>query len=278
MLDEIYREYEASEEEWPEGYPRDKVVDQAREALEEFFHANSEDVFYMQQLEVFFEKQFYHWITSKAINELIDEGLLNEEERPLLGATRVKFVFSRGHRYHRRQIAEKLKVIREYSNPQIASACGRQAEVLFFNGLTGRGFVCHGQNTNEHKGKKWAETDHDLDFILERDRKTYGAEVKNKFSYIDEEELSIKLNICRSLGVKPLFIMRGSPKSYNYRIWQAGGYAMIFETEIYPFGQQDLVKRIKETLGLPADCPKAIPDGIIDRFVRWHCGGRAKRV
>jgi hypothetical protein len=102
-----------------------------------------------------------------------------------------------------------------------------------------------------------------------------AAKAKSKLSCIDEDELDIKLNMCASLGVKPLFIMRGSPKWYNYRIWQAGGYAMIFEVQIYPFGQQDLVKRIRETLGLPVDCPKAVPDGIIDRFMRWHCGRQA---
>ena len=64
--------------------------------------------------------------------------------------------------------------------------------------------------------------------------------------------------------------MRGSPKSYNYRIFMADGYAMIFETQIYPFGQKALVKRIRETLGLSVDCPRAIPAGIIERFMRWH--------
>jgi hypothetical protein len=270
MVDEVYRDYEVLEEEWPEGYRRDKVVDQAKEALEEFLRANNEDVFYMQQLEVFFEKQFFHWISSAAINELIEEGGLTSEERPLLGETRIKFVFNRGYRYYKRQIKEKLQVVREYSNPAIAEACGRQAEMLFFNSLTNRGFMSHGQNTNEYKGRKWEETDHNLDFILERDGKVYGTEVKNKWSYIDSDELDIKLRICDHLGIKPLFIMRGSPKHYNNMIYEAGGYAMIFVAQIYPFGQRDLVKRIKEKLGLEADCPRAIPDGIIDRFMQWH--------
>lgn len=245
MADDVYRDYEVFEEEWPEGYPRDKVVDQAKEALEEFFRANPEDVFYMQQLEVFFEKQFFHWITSTAINELIDEGFLNSEEHLLLGETRIKFVFKKGHRYYKRQINEKLQVVREYSDPTIAGACGRQAEVLFFNALAHRGFLSQGQNINGYAGKKWEATDHDLDFILEKDGKTYGAEVKNRWSYIDKDELDIKLAMCDFLGIKPLFIMRGSPKHYNNMIWKAGGYAMIFEAQIYPFGQRDLVKRIK---------------------------------
>ena len=274
MADDVYWDYDYFEEEWLDRYPRDKVVDQAKEALEEFFRTNNEDVFYMQQLEVFLEKQFFHWITAKAINELIREGRLKAEEQPLLGATRVKFVSSKRHRYNKLQMREKLRVVREYSNPQIASGCGRQAEVLFFNALTARGFVSHGQDTNEFGGIRWMTTDHDLDFIVERDGTTYGAEVKNKFSYIDEEELDIKLAMCLHLGTKPLFIMRAAPKSYIHRIGRAGGYAMIFVAQIYPFGQQELVRRITGTLSLPADCPKAIPEGIIERFIKWHSGGR----
>lgn len=271
VMDDYFGDYgDVFEEELLEVYPRDKVIDAAKEAIKDFFSKNSEDVFYMQQLAVFFEKPFFHWITSKATNELIREGFLNFETHPLLGATHIKFVFRKGYRYYRRQINEKLKVVREYSNPNIAGACGRQAEVLFFNALTNKGFLSHGQNTNEYKGKKWAETDHDLDFILERDGKAYGAEVKNKLGYIDEAELDVKIRMCAFLGIKPLFIMRGSPKSYNYRIVRMGGYAMIFETQIYPFGQQDLVRRIKEKLHLSADCPRAIPGGIIDRFMNWH--------
>jgi hypothetical protein len=270
MTSDDFFDEEEFYEEWRKDLPRDKKVDEAKEALTEFFEENNEDVYYMQQLEVFFEKPFFHWITSTAINELIDEGLLKSEELPLLGATTIKFAFNKRHRYYKRQINEKLQIVREYSAPAIAGACGRQAEVLFFTALAHRGFLSHGQNINEYNGKKWEETDHNLDFILERDGKVYGSEVKNKWSYIDSDELDIKLKICDYLGIKPLFIMRGSPKHYNNMIYEAGGYAMIFVAQIYPFGQRDLVKRIKETLGLEADCPSAIPDGIIDRFIKWH--------
>jgi len=224
----------------------------------------------MQQLEVFFEKQFFHWITAKAVNELLADGLLRFEEVPLLGATRVKFVFNKKHRYNKREIKKNIEVVREYADPIIARACGRQAEVLFFNALTSKGFRPVGQDINEYNGKKWMATDHDLDFILEGDGVAYGAEVKNKFRYIDEDELRIKLSMCDFLDIRPLFIMRGSPKSYNHEIIKQGGYAMIFEAQIYPFGQEDLVQKIRQALGLPVDCPKAIPEGIINRFTNWH--------
>jgi hypothetical protein len=49
-----------------------------------------------------------------------------------------------------------------------------------------------------------------------------------------------------------------------------GGFVLIFGSQIYELSQEKLVKRLKEELGLPVDCPKAIPDGILGRFVRWH--------
>jgi len=271
MLDADFYGYEdILEEEWVEKYPRDIKIDEAKEELVKFFMEKNESVFHMQQLEVFFEKRFFHWITAKAINELIGDGLVKFEEVPLLGPTRVKFVFNRRYRYYKRQINNNIKIVREYSDPSITRACGRQAEVLFFNALTNKGFLSRGQNVNEYNGKKWTETEHALDFILERDGIVYGAEVKNKLRYIDEDELRIKLHMCNFLGIRPLFIMRGSPKSYNHEIIKRGGYAMIFVAQIYPFGQESLVTKIKKVLELTVDCPRAIPEGIIDRFINWH--------
>lgn len=256
---------------WGEPFaPRDIWIDKAREKLTKFFRDRPKKIFYLKQLEVFLEKSFYHWITAKAVNELIDEGILGKEKVPLGKSTKVKFIFNKKHRYYKRQIKEQIEIIKKYSNYEIASACGRQAEVLFFNALTAKEFIPEGQNINKYRGKKWTKTSHDLDWIMERDNVPYGCEVKNTWDYIDRKELDIKLEICQFLGIKPLFIMRYSPKSYNKEIIDSKGYAMIFEAHIYPFGQRELVSRITNVLRLPADCPRAIPNGIINRFTRWH--------
>jgi hypothetical protein len=94
--------------------------------------------------------------------------------------------------------------------------------------------------------------------------------VKNTFGYIDEDELDTKLEMCEYFKIRPLFIMRFAPKTYINRIIESGGFALIYETQVYPFGHDDLVRRIKTVLGMPVDCPRAIPDGIIERFIRWH--------
>jgi hypothetical protein len=183
MVDDVGAEL-AWEEKWEDAY-----VEDAKAELRAFFTERSQQVFYLKQLEVLFEKPFYHWITAKATNQLIAERWLRAEEVPLGDATRVKFVVHRSHRYYRRQIGRSLEVIREYSRPEITAACGEQADVLFFNALASRGFLYAGQDTNEYEGKKWTKSNHDLDFIIEKDGIAYGCEVKNTWDYIKREEM-----------------------------------------------------------------------------------------
>jgi hypothetical protein len=133
-----------------------------------------------------------------------------------------------------------------------------------------KGFVLHARNINKYGRRRWKRSNHNLDFIIERDNVIYGCEVKNTFDYIPKSELNIKLDLCDYLKIRPLFIMRYAPKTYNYKIIQRNGFAMIFETQIFPLASKDLAKRIKSELRMPVDYPKSIPDGIINRFMKWH--------
>ena len=98
----------------------------------------------------------------------------------------------------------------------------------------------------------------------------YGAEVKNALSYIDPEELAIKLEMCAELGVRPLFILRMAAKSYVEQIRQAGGFALLFGWQLYPYGHATLAKRVREELHLPVDSPKAVWEGTVKRLLDWH--------
>jgi hypothetical protein len=44
--------------------------------------------------------------------------------------------------------------------------------------------------------------------------------------------------------------MKYSPKSYNKLIYEKGGFALIFETQIYELSQEGLVRKIKEINGV----------------------------
>jgi len=76
--------------------------------------------------------------------------------------------------------------------------------------------------------------------------------------------------MCEILGIIPLFIMRFAPKSYIENVRRKGGFCLIFKYQLYELSQINLVERIKDDLGLPVGCPKAIEDGTIMRFKNWH--------
>ncbi|TET90471.1 MAG: hypothetical protein E3J35_06280 [Methanomassiliicoccales archaeon] len=142
--------------------------------------------------------------------------------------------------------------------------------MLFENALLERRFQFIDKHSNSCFGKSWKKTEHNLDFIVERDGIPYGCEVKNTLDYIPRDELATKLEICDFLGLRPLFIMRGSPKSYNYEIIGRGGYVWIFLKQYYPLGYESLVKEMTEVLELPVKICRVIEEGDVDRFENWH--------
>jgi hypothetical protein len=274
-------------EEWWEGEEEegaDPYEEDTRAALIGHFEGHRREVFYLKQLEVIYERikrlaggAPFHWVTRRALYKLVKDGeIVGSERIESKGGIEVRLFFHKSHRYWRRQAAKLLKIIDEMADPEVARGCGNHAEMLFLVALASRGFQPYGRDLREYRDRVWEETEHELDFILEKDGIAWGCEVKNTWDYIPEDELSIKLRICRYLGVRPLFIMRESPKSYNYEIYQAGGFALIFEDHLYPFGMAGLAEKIRKELRMPAHSPRAIPSGHIDRFVNWY--GRQRQL
>jgi hypothetical protein len=208
-----------------EAEPRhDRVVDDACVAISERVRDAADAVFYSRQLEVWLERKFFHWITNKALRVLIARRELVVEEVPLGEKTRIRFVFRRGLRYRRRAIGRSAVLIRRYSDHTFTAACGEQADMLFLNAFARNGFRCLGEDVNDFQGRKWTQSEHNLDFIIEKEGVVYGAEVKNTLDYIDREELRTKVAICEHLGVRPLMIMRAAPKTYVHEdVIQHGG-------------------------------------------------------
>ena len=76
--------------------------------------------------------------------------------------------------------------------------------------------------------------------------------------------------MCEVLNIKPVFAVRFLPKNWINDIISAGGYAMILKYQLYPWTHAALAKRVARELELPVDSPRALADGTMDRFVRWH--------
>lgn len=243
---------------------------EVQKEIKDLYEKDRESVYFIRQLQVKFEKKYFHWTTNNALLALFNFGYLKDVRLEKEKGTSTRYFIHKSNRYARRIINKMEKVIEEYSQDNITRSCGHRAEDLFCKALAMKGFMPVSNKVKEYEGKKWKKTGHDLDFVFKKDNISYGCEIKNKLGYIDKDELDIKLEMCEFLNLKPLFIMRYSPKTYNYMIYRKGGFALIYETQIYELSQEKLVDEIKEVLGLPVICSKAIPDGIINRFVKWH--------
>jgi hypothetical protein len=251
--------------------PRDPMVDQAKEALRLFFRENQINVFYQQQLAVFFENVYFHWITVRALYELTEEGRLIREELPMPSGTYPLRVYRvPTHRNWRRQGHRLIERVSEYSSNDFARAVGRQGEAMFDAGLPRFGFMPKARDVREWQGRRWERTEHNLDRVFEADGRAYGVEIKNTLKYIPKSELLVKIEMCHLLGLIPLFIMRFAPKVYNFDIIGAGGFSLLFKDQLYPFGNEALAERVRGELRLPVHCPATVPDGVVQRFASWH--------
>ncbi|CFU07148.1 hypothetical protein, partial [Burkholderia pseudomallei] len=142
--------------------------------------------------------------------------------------------------------------------------------LLLDSALARAGFQPQATDANAWNGKQWTQTKHNLDRIVVKDSIAYGVEIKNTQNYIGRPELRTKLRMCEHLQLRPLFIMRFAPKSYIEEVRRAGGFTLLFEEQIYPFGFVKLMREVREALGLKVQCPRDFKEGDIQRLVNWH--------
>jgi hypothetical protein len=254
--------------------PRDGKIDAAKiELMARYFPDEGTGVYYGRQLEIWLEKDFFHWITKKALNELVKEGRIKFVEEKLEHHV-AHFYYPRKHRYPRRQIRETISLIAEFSDPTFTRALGHYGELLLDAGVATTGFRIVQKNVKSVDDRRWTETNHDLDRLIERDGIRYGVEVKNQLGYIDQTEFQTKLRMCRYFRVRPMFVARMMPKNYIQEVFLAGGFSLVLGNQHYPLMAHDLAKRVREALALPVMTIQALPDTTLVRFERWHEGHR----
>jgi hypothetical protein len=250
--------------------PPDPFERQAINALRAFFEANRERVFTSRQVEVAFEDRFFHWITHRALKALAEEGTIVFEQKTLSYGAPINLGWHRSNRYTRRQVKEVMALVEQYSHPEFTAALGNTAELLVSDGFGRFGFVQRGRNAREFGGKRWVKTEHNMDFLFERDGRVYGVEVKNTLPYIRDDELATKLELCAYLNLVPVFVVRAMPKIWIQDVARRGGFTLLLKHHLYPLSHRALAGEVKSRLGLPADAPKALYDGTMQRFVSWH--------
>lgn len=262
-FDEYFEEFEEDDR------PPDRVEQQAVNEMRLFFEANRE-VFSSRQIQVIFERKYFHWITLRAIKILADEGVIRVEQRTLSYGAPINFVWHRSNRYTRRELKEVQDLVERYSHQEFTAALGNTGELLVSDGFGRFGFLQRGREAKAFGGREWTKSDHNLDFLFERDSRVYGVEVKNTLPYINDKEFRTKLELCEHLRVIPLFVVRAMPRIWVQDVVKKGGFVLILEYQLYPLSHKSFADEVRARLRLPVDAPRALYDGTMQRFVSWH--------
>ena len=245
----------------------DSVQKEVEEELIKWFSEKSQQVFYSRQIEVIFEDKYFHWITNRALRNLEQRRIIKSEARELRNSGNINLYWNKDYRYYRRTAKQIIELVEMYADPNFSGALGTHGELLVLEGFAKCECVMKGRNCNEYNGIKWKESEHDLDFIFEKDSLVYGIEVKNMLGYMDYKELKIKLRMCKQLQMKPIIVARMLPKSWINEIIESDGFALILKYQLYPTSHKDVCKRVSEELGLPVDSPRALYEGTMQRFL-----------
>jgi hypothetical protein len=250
----------------------DKYQRLAVKDLRAFFNTeeNKSKVFYSRQLEVIFEQKYYHWITNRSIRELIDSGEILSEQYNLNNAGTVNLLWLKSFRYYKRAAKEVVDIIDEYSNPNLSADIGLRGEMLVLEGFAMNGFQLREREANSFNGMKWQKSEHNIDFIFSKDGIDYGIEVKNMLGYMDYKELEIKIEMCDTLSLKPVFAVRMFPKTWINEIKEYGGFSLIMRYQFYPLSYKNLAEKIRRNLNLPVETPRRLEQGTMERINNWH--------
>jgi len=219
--------------------------------------------YYLSQLQILYENDFFPWVISDGIAELVHDGFLTlvdmngvPDMKKLKNITKINFYANAAAietpddlslmQTHAMNIAN---IVDEYSSRDNSDVLGRHLETLVKLELRAQQFSIAGVHTNEYRGKKWTETRQDLDIIAEHKsgKLNIGVQVKNSLNLMEPEEIDTQIDICAYLGLVPVFAVRWI-KPYIDCIFKQGGFCWVFKSQVYPIGFEKHVKNLYDRL------------------------------
>jgi hypothetical protein len=231
---------------------------------------NKSKVFYSRQLEIMFEDKYYHWITNRALRDLVESKEIISQHYNLKNAGSLNIVWHKSFRYYKRAAEKVCELVDSYSSPSLSAGIGRNGEFLVLEGFVANGFLFRGKGINEFNEEKWKDSEHNLDFIFSKDNVDYGVEVKNMLGYMDHDELEIKVRMYKQLNLKPIFAVRMFPKTWINEVNKSGGFSLIMKYQFYPIAHMELAEKVSQILGFPIKTPTSLQQGTMDRVLKWH--------
>lgn len=235
---------------------------------------------YESQIQRILEAKFHSWEVSYALKQVQKNGAIYELEclqENIKQIGKVNFYYPRklGKDYVAngrtlKKIKKISKIVRRYASKDVTAMLGKHLYHLVRSELRVQNFEILDKNTNSYNGKKWESSEHTLDIIAEHKNKKFavGVEIKNSLDLIPMKELNIKLEMCKHLGIVPVFACRWLRPFYN-KIYSYGGFPWEFKTQIYPLGQEKFVKVLQKKLNLPVEVMPELPQNSVENFQNW---------
>lgn len=199
-------------------------------------------------------------MVTAALRELVNEGELVKFDRSnvpeLNGLTigrKMQFYGSAGalsgpkdRENMAKHIMRSARLVEKYGAARNTSIIGKHLESLVKMQLRVSQFEIIGEHTAKYGDRQWGETNHNLDFVARKRGKDFaiGVEVKNTLGCMKPEEIDIKIDICRHLGIVPVFAVRWI-KPYIDCIRRQGGFSWVFKVQMFPLGQEEFVEDIR---------------------------------
>jgi hypothetical protein len=109
---------------------QDSEQARARARLLARFEDHPETVFYSRQLEVMTEREYFHWVTNRAIRQLVQERRIVSETRVLDLGSEIKLLWHHKYRFYKRAANTTFDLVNRYSTAATDGTLGFQGEHL----------------------------------------------------------------------------------------------------------------------------------------------------
>jgi hypothetical protein len=239
-----------------------------------------------REIKVRLEKDFFPWVTGRAMGKLL------EEEPPMLkkygyaGRRRIARGITEGYyclpatSYD--EIRDIIQQKREVSAGIVAILTGEapastHAEDIFEEAFLKLGFIIHGRDVSEFRGRKIhgepGKEPPNLDFVIERDNAIYGVDVKNWIRYEADTRVEVtrKVRFALELGVTPFIIARYVDQDTIYTgVLAKRGLTYRYIRLIVQPSFESLAVRARELLGYPVMAIDQLPSYSLEWLEKLH--------
>jgi len=260
---------------------RDTRVDEAEERLVRVIR--DVRVATDRELKVRLERDFFPWVTSRALERLLRKGVIQKigyPGRPSRSGGTEAFYVEAGTSYdevqdlvrRKRCIANTLRdLLTGVSEP------ATHAENLFYDAFIRLGFTVHGRDVTEFRGRKAqgvaGREPPNIDFVIERDGLIYGVDIKNwiRYEYDSRNEIENKVRVALSLRTVPWIIARYIDKDTIYTTVHGNkGVAYPYGTLLLPYSLRSLAQDAASLLGYPVLAVDALPQYKVEWMEKLH--------